>query len=595
MKKILKKVLWFIFTVLVAVILFILLIFLFTRNRNKSDAQINTYTVTIWDIENTIEVYGNAELKKEEMLWFSLPWDVAEIFVNEWDFVTKWQILASLDTESIENDIRQAELNLENAKINYQDLQNWGTDTQILQAENALEQSRAALKLAKQQLDELEDNSDIDAVWNNNDTVLKSTTLSVKDYITQWEKAIISLDKIFGVSNKYESENDAFEEFLSRKNISYKRQTNNLISRSYSLLDDLKDDYDDLWNISLNNKYRLSNALKTAESLYQAIYDASESAYNALENSETNETLTPAMIWNFESIVWNCSTLAKTTLANILNQNNTLNNLSNSNSSDIAIQAKENEIASLENTIRLQEKSLQDIKNWGTDSQKNIAANTVKQWEITVNKAKKWLDSYQITAPFDWKIRKIDFEIWDKISATNPKFIYIENPDLIEISIALDQIDIVQVEEWMPAEVEFDAYPWVIFYGEISDIDTKANISAWVVSYTVKVHIDKWEYKIFGWMTANVKIIIERQEEIIQVPTTYIQYIWEKSYVTNSSWLLVEVELWIVNDNMTQVISGLNDWDQIIKKISNSAQSSLFNMDDMEEMHDTMVNNMYSQ
>ncbi|MBQ2599842.1 hypothetical protein II582_00225 [bacterium] len=54
------------------------------------------------------------------------------------------------------------------------------------------------------------------------------------------------MDKIFGVSNKYESENDAFEEFLSKKNTSYKRQVNSLISRSYSLLDDLKDDYDDL-------------------------------------------------------------------------------------------------------------------------------------------------------------------------------------------------------------------------------------------------------------------------------------------------------------------------------------------------------------
>jgi hypothetical protein len=32
--------------------------------------------------------------------------------------------LASLDTENIENDIRQAELSLENAKINYQDLKN---------------------------------------------------------------------------------------------------------------------------------------------------------------------------------------------------------------------------------------------------------------------------------------------------------------------------------------------------------------------------------------------------------------------------------------------------------------------------------------
>lgn len=570
-----KKILWFIFTVLTAAILFCLLILLFTRDKSKSDTQINKYTISRWDIEKTIEVYGNAELKKEETLWFTMQWDVTKIYVNEWDFVTKWQILASLDTENIENDIRQAELSLENAKINYQDLKNWWTDTQILQAENALEQSRAALKLAKQQLDELEDSSDIDAVWNNNDTVIKTTTLSIKDYITQWEKAIISLDKIFGVSSKYEDDNSIFQVFLSKKNISYRWQTNRLISRCYTLLDDLKDEYNDLWNVSVNNKYRLSNALRTAEDLYQTIYDASESAYNALENSEISETLTATMIWNFESIVWNCSTLAKSSLANILNQTNTLNNLSNSNSNDLAIQAKKNEIESLENTIRLQEKSLQDIRKGGTDSQKNIAANGVEQWEITVNKAKKWIEAYQITAPFDWRIRKIDFDEWDKISATNPKFIYIENPDLIDISLFLDQIDVVQVEIWMPAEVEFDAYPWIIFYGEISDIDTKANISAWVVSYTVKVNIEKWDYIIYGWMSANVKIILGKKTNVIQIPTTYIQEIWKRNYVVNGSGDLVEVEIWISNDNMVEVISGLKVGDEIVKEVSKTSTNGL--------------------
>jgi multidrug efflux pump subunit AcrA (membrane-fusion protein) len=38
--------------------------------------------------------------------------------------VQKGQILAILDTENLENDIRQAELSLENAEINYQDLEN---------------------------------------------------------------------------------------------------------------------------------------------------------------------------------------------------------------------------------------------------------------------------------------------------------------------------------------------------------------------------------------------------------------------------------------------------------------------------------------
>lgn len=557
---------------------------MFTRNRNKSDSQINIYNVSEWTIEDTIEVYGNAELKKEQSVTFELPGTVKSIYVNEWDSVRKWQILASLDTENLDNDIRQAELSLENAQINYQDLKNWGTDTQILQAENALEQSRSALKLAQQQLDELEDNSDIDTVWNNNNTVLKSAVLSIKDYITQWEKAIISLDKIFGVSSKYASENDTYEVYLSKKRISYKSQTNRLITESYNLLDDLKDSYDDLdRNVSLNDKSEILRALKIANNLFETLYDASESAYNALENSEVNEIFTSTMIWNFESIVSNINTLARSSQSAILSSNNSINNLSSSNSNDLAIQAKKNEIENLKNSIRLQEQSLQDIKKWWTDSQKNIAANTVEQWEITVNKAKKWLESYQIIAPFDWVIRKIDFEIWDKIYSTNPKFIYIENPDLIEISVQLDQIDIVKISEWMPAEIEFDAYPEEIFYGTISDIDTKANITAWVVSYTVKIHIEKWDYMILWWMTANVKIIIDRQENAIQVPTTYIQNIWEKNYVKNSSGDLVEVKLWISNDSMVEIVSGLNNWDQIIKEVSKTAINGLG--EDLMEMH----------
>lgn len=185
------------------------------------------------------------------------------------------------------------------------------------------------------------------------------------------------------------------------------------------------------------------------------------------------------------------------------------------------------------------------------------------------------MESYQITAPFDWVVRKIDFEIWDKLYASNSKFIYIENPDLIEISVQLDQIDIVKVSEWMPAEIEFDAYPEEIFYGTISDIDTKANITAWVVSYTVKIHIEKWDYMILWWMTANVKIIIDRQENAIQVPTTYIQNIWEKNYVKNSSGDLVEVKLWISNDSMVEIVSGLNNWDQIIKEVSKTSTNGL--------------------
>lgn len=589
MKKILKKIFWLLLTILFAVIIFCLLIILFNRDKSKSDTKINTYTVSQWMIEKTVEVYWNAELVNEEKLSFQLWWDVAEIFVNQWDYVHKWDILATLDTENLDNDILQAEIALENAEINYNELQKWWTDTQILQAENTLAQSKSNLELLEQQYNELVENSEIDTLWNSNNTVLKSTVFNIKDYISQWEKALIALDKIFGVSRKYESENNSFEQYLSKKNTSYKRQTERLISRWYNLLEDLEDDYNKLdTNPTIDDKNDILDALDISEDFFENLYEATEYAYKALENSEINEILTATMIWNFESIVSNYSTFAKSNLSAVVNTTNSIKNLSKSNNTNLTIQAKENEINSLKNAINLQEQILQDIKNWATDSQKWIAANTVRQWELTVNKAKKWIENYQITAPFDWIIRKIDFEIWDKVQPTNPKYIYIENPNLIEISLLLDQIDIVQVEEWMIAEVEFDAYPGIIFSGVLWEIDTSANITAWVVSYTVKISIDKCDYKIYGGMTANVKIIIDRQEQATQIPNTYIQKIWDKNYVKNGSGEMIEVKIWITNDNMTQIISWLKQGDKIIKEVSNTATNSLW--EEMMSMHDQAVN-----
>lgn len=582
MKKILSRIL----SILIAFILFILLISLFSKNKNKSNDEISTYTVTIWDIKNTVDVYWNAKLVDEAKLHFNLPWEVADIFVNQWDTVKKWDILAILDTIDLDNQIAQAEISLENAKINYNTVRDWSTNTQILQAENSLAQSERSLQLAKEQYNELVRNSDIDSIGNSNSTALKSAMLSIKDLISQWEKAIVALDKIFGVSSKYASDNDSYEEYLSKKNIVYKRQTSRLISSCYNSLEDLQYEYyyiDDEPNI--NDKNNVIDSLKIAENLYECIYDATEYAYKACENSEINEYLTQTMISTFESTISSYWTLAKWSLNSILTTKNTISNLSSSNSTDLSIQAKEAEIETLENAIRLQKQILQDTKNWSTDNQKAIAQNWIKQSELVIANTKKWIENYQIIAPFDWKIRKIDFNIWDKIVATDNKFIYIENPDLVDISLLLDQVDIVQVEEWMLAEVEFDAYPGIIFHWVLWEIDTSANISAGVVSYTVKIRINKWDYKIYGWMSANVKIIKNQKKNVIQIPTSYVQTEWNKNYVLNLSWEKIEIKTWISDDLMVEIKSWLKKWDIIAKEIVNNWKNSFISsMEDMSDM-----------
>ena len=191
------------------------------------------------------------------------------------------------------------------------------------------------------------------------------------------------------------------------------------------------------------------------------------------------------------------------------------------------------------------------------------------------------MDNFKIKAPFDWIVRKIDFKVGDKITAADTKYVYLENPNLVEIVLLLDQIDIVKIEEWMDTEIEFDAYPGLIFKWTLSEINTTPSISAWVVSYQVKISMDKWNTKIYGWMTANVKIIAKQKDNIIKVPVTYIEKNWDKNFITNIDGEKIEVVLWIENNNMVEVISWLEAWDKIIKQVSN-VNNTYFGMTEEE-------------
>ncbi|MEI8091194.1 MAG: HlyD family efflux transporter periplasmic adaptor subunit [bacterium] len=88
-----------------------------------------------------------------------------------------------------------------------------------------------------------------------------------------------------------------------------------------------------------------------------------------------------------------------------------------------------------------------------------IAQNGIRQKELALEQTKKDLEDLQIIAPFDGTLRKIDFKVGDKVTSSDEKYVYLENPNLVEVTVLLDQIDIVNVQPGMTVEVVLDSYP----------------------------------------------------------------------------------------------------------------------------------------
>jgi len=545
---------------------------------------VSEYTVATGNIQNTIEAYGSIELVDEQKIRFNQQGEVTAVYFKKWDEVKKWDLIAELDQNSVQSNILQSEINLQNAQLQFDETVNGDRSAQILQAQNNLDQSKAKLDIAQQEYQNLLDDQNNSGTISDTETTMQNAILDIQNYIIEWEKTINRLDTIFGVSDSYKHYNDAFEIYLSAGDPSYKSTTEMSIKSAYKKLENLSHYYDSRWNSGVD-KQEILQWLDLASDLNQTIYATTASAYSALKNSLVGTELTQSILDGYVNEVASDSSKSKSNLSSILNSKNQITKLWSTQDDKITLESKENEVANLKNMIIIQEKTLETTTNGTTEQQLQIAKNNIRQKELALEQTKKDLENLQIVAPFDGTLRKIDFKVGDKVISNDEKYVYLENPNLVEVSILLDQIDVVKVKPGMKVEVQLDSYPDETFEGVLGDIDSTPTTTNGVVSYTVKVAIDKWDKIMYSWMTASVKIIIESKENVLVIPTTYIQSQWDTKFVLDKDSKEVDIIVGSTDGTTTEIVSWLTEG-MVIKKLiksttSASKSSSSFGMPSM--------------
>ena len=97
----------------------LLLVSLSACGGQEDEIEQQLFEVTRGDLVLTVSADGNLSLPRHQKLTFGIAGTVAKVNVEEGDRVTEGQVLASLDTASLELAIRTAEIDLEMATDNY--------------------------------------------------------------------------------------------------------------------------------------------------------------------------------------------------------------------------------------------------------------------------------------------------------------------------------------------------------------------------------------------------------------------------------------------------------------------------------------------
>lgn len=221
---------------------------------------------------------------------------------------------------------------------------------------------------------------------------------------------------------------------------------------------------------------------------------------------------------------------------------------------------------------KTQSEEFEKLKNLSKNDEYLSAEESVKQAELNLETAQKWLENFIIQAPFDWVITKMDYLVWDRITENSEQYVSIVDPKTIEVLIDINQSEIIKVKKDMAVKVILDSYKENILDWTIIELDTtpKMDERTWLSKFSAKVLI--WDYgdlQLYTGMQAIVKIKVDSIPESLVVPFSAVNSEEDgRKYVTAiENWKKVKkyVEVWFSDGVYYQIISWLKEWEKILE------------------------------
>jgi HlyD family secretion protein len=181
--------------------------------------------------------------------------------------------------------------------------------------------------------------------------------------------------------------------------------------------------------------------------------------------------------------------------------------------------------------------------------------------------AKTRLEYAVIKAPFDGIITRVDVDLGTSITAGRV-IVGVADASEYRVKLNIDETDIAQIKLGQDATITLDAYPDVTISAQVTDIAATATTVQGVVNYVVTVTLKPGQAPVKIGMTADANIIVTNKANVLLAPNAAIRAESNRRYVTvrkgPDQLEEIEIKTGLANDQETEVVSGLNEGQEII-------------------------------
>jgi multidrug efflux pump subunit AcrA (membrane-fusion protein) len=461
--------------------------------------------------------------------------DVVWVGIKASQEVEMGQTLLNLDDTDAQKAVADAELDLEETKLNL--------DKAVAQAPIDYKRKLESLKKAKDDLEKEYENTfnaisnaflDLPAVMTGIQNILFGENLEKQSH--QWNVDVYRnlFDKedkdlvgtLADIAEKdYRTAREAYDKNLTDfKNIT--RYSERVV-------------LEELLQETLNTTKAIAQATKSESNLLDTVMDIANKKTRSLNS----------LIATFQSNLRSYLGTINSNLSSLLSQKSLLEN------TKATITDTERDISILEinNPTGINPIDLQ------------IAQNNIKKKESALADLKAKLADYAIRAPFAGIITKVNVKKGDSTSAGTTLTTLITRQKIAEVS--LNEVDVAKIKVGQKVTLAFDAVEGLSITGEVAEIDAIGTVTQGVVNYNVKIVFDTQDEGVKPGMSVSAAIITDVKQDVLLVPNSAIKSNGNGQYVeilTDNTPQSRTVETGISNDTMTEIVSGLKEGDRVV-------------------------------
>ncbi len=522
-----------------------------------------TRSTLIKTIQSSGQVLGQNQLDLKSAV--SAP--IRRVLVRSGQAVSSTTPLFELDPKEAYKTLRDASQAVADAKISYDSsalslkkLKSGATAYEITQAEHDIRAQEQNVQLSSDGVTPISVRREYDAAV----PIIKSTSQSL-------EQALYDADQILGIDAT--NANDAYERILSVLDSSKLAQAVTQYPIMKARVLTCKRDAESLRALN-EDPVNVKRALATVQSCVADMGPFLEKVYAALVNTITSPTFTQSQLSALENTIQSDRSSMTAKLTTIVS---TLQGLDQAQSSYEASQL----------TLTKLRTSLEHLKAGADPIDISIAENSLASRQSALATAQhryadaaQALAEYTVRAPFDGTIANITAQVGDQASPSTALAILLTPTQLAQIS--LNEVDVASVHVGQKATLTFDAVPDLTIAGRVVEVDPLGTVTQGVVNYNVKIAFDSQDDRVKSGMSATVSVItsvhtdvllvqnsaIKRQGTNVSVQTLSnpvgVSSSAQEGVTSQTPPHFVAVRIGASNDQETEIVSGLNEGDQVI-------------------------------